>query len=103
MVCAIDVFAFLQRQFRVAVIRKPGVPPFDPELRFPGLYEEGEAFRELFLTKLINGERMAMYAPDFVRKMYRARKELMNILLKVSLRLLALGNDSDERLSRMQS
>ncbi len=34
----------------------------------------GPNFREEFLTKLINAERMAMYAPDFVRKMYRTRK-----------------------------
>ncbi len=49
-----------KRLFRIAVIRKPGVPPIEPKLKYPGIYEEGDNFREIFLTKLINGERMSM-------------------------------------------
>jgi hypothetical protein len=87
-----------KRQYRIAISRKPGVPPIEPKLKYPGIYEEGDNFREVLLTKLINGERMAMvrlscifsffsdtrfqYAPDFVRKMYRTRKELMNLLIR---------------------
>lgn len=71
-----------KKQYRIAVVRKPGVPFIEPKFKYPGVYEEGDVFRELFLTKLINAERLSMYAPDFVRKMYRTRRELMNLTLK---------------------
>lgn len=70
-----------KRRYRVSLVCKPGVRPIEPVFVYPGLYEEGDKFRELFLTKLINAERTSMYAPDFVRKMYRTRKELMSRLL----------------------
>ena len=68
--------------YRISIVRKFGVPAIEPKLTYPAVYEEGDIFREMFLTKLINSERLSMYAPDFVRKMYRTRKELMNVLIK---------------------
>lgn len=71
-----------KRQYRVALARKPGVPVIEPFFKYPAIFEETESFREVFLTKCINSERLAMYAPDFVRKVYRTRKEMMNLTLE---------------------
>ena len=94
--------------YKVSIVRKPGVPIIEPKLKFPAIYEEGDIFREMFLTKLINAERLSMYAPDFVRKMYRTRKELMLILLKdvktkKSSRLTEVLGSTRERIAQISS
>lgn len=66
-------------RYRVNFTCKSGVKPFYPLLT-SGSYEKNDAFRELLLTKLINAERMAFYAPDFAQKMLRTRKMMLESL-----------------------
>ena len=44
--------------YRISIVRKFGVPAIEPKLTYPAVYEEGDIFREMFLTKLINSERL---------------------------------------------
>ena len=75
------VFAAVAREkdfgcFRINVATKPGVPAFGPDIPHNSLVEE-EKFKDWFLTKLINGQRAAMYAPNFKKKLQGTRVELL--------------------------
>ncbi len=68
---------------RLVIVNKVGTVPSFPELPFPPVFEKTDAFRQFFLTKLINAERAAMQSPEFKGKMMRTRKEeLSNIVAK---------------------
>jgi len=66
--------------YKIAIANKTGVPPYRPFLRNPPIYEKGNEFRELLLTKLINAERAAMHSPEFKGKMIRTNKSILENL-----------------------
>lgn len=66
-----------QTFYKVAIANKTGVPPYGPFLHVPSVYQKSNKFKDFLLTKLINSERAAMYAPDFKGKMIRTRKMLL--------------------------
>jgi len=64
--------------YRVQVACKPSVPPFLPFLPDPPIFKKGNKFRDILLTKLINGERSCLsMAKDFSDKMSRTRNQLL--------------------------
>lgn len=65
-------------KYRVGLVCKDGVPPCRPVIHNPPIYEHGTFFRDWLLTKLVNCERAAMYAPDFSHKDSRTRRALLN-------------------------
>ena len=67
-------------KYRFSIASKDGVPPFSPSLPATGLFEPGVAFRNLILTKLINGERAAYKAPAFSGKFQRTRQIMLKEL-----------------------
>lgn len=67
-------------KYRFSIASKDGVPPFSPPLPASGLFEPGVAFRNLILTKLINGERAAYKAPAFTGKFQRTRQIMLKEL-----------------------
>jgi hypothetical protein len=66
-----------QRTYRVAFASKLGVRPFGPFLSHPPIWQHGARFRDFLLTKLVNGERAAMFAPEFRGIALRTRGELL--------------------------
>jgi len=68
--------------YKIAIANKLGVPPYSPYLSSPAIYQKNDEFRDLLLTKMINGERAAMYAPDFRGKMIRTNKTLLEDMAK---------------------
>lgn len=68
--------------YRVEICSKPGVRSFRPYLVAPGIYPKNMDFLELLLLKIVNGERAAMYAPDFRLRMSRTRKMLLKEVMK---------------------
>jgi len=64
--------------YRVSIANKFGVRPYGPLLPNPALFHKGPNFRDFLLTKLINAERAAMYAPDFRQRLAQTK----DILLK---------------------
>lgn len=68
--------------YRMGVVTKEGVPPFQPFIPDPHqyLFPHTPAFREFLLTKLINAERGAYEAPAFATKIKRTRKMLLEEL-----------------------
>jgi len=62
---------------------KPTVPPFTPFLPDPPVFKKGPKFRNILLTKLINGERACLsMASDFSDKMTRTRTQLLEEAVK---------------------
>eukprot|EP01117_Protostelium_nocturnum_P013962 TRINITY_DN5265_c0_g1_i1.p1 TRINITY_DN5265_c0_g1~~TRINITY_DN5265_c0_g1_i1.p1 ORF type:complete len:941 (-),score=379.38 TRINITY_DN5265_c0_g1_i1:45-2867(-) len=69
--------------FKVGFASRSGVPPFGPLLPIPSIFGLSHDFRELLITKLMNGERAAFSAPQFAEKMSRTRKIMLeNIATK---------------------
>lgn len=70
--------------YQVVISNKTGMPPYGPYIAEPPLYRKGDpAFRDMLLTKLINGERCALFrAPDFKFKMQRTRKHMLEDMAK---------------------
>lgn len=71
--------------YKVACINKPGVAPYGPPIPVPGCFDakaDAARLRELVLAKLINGERSAMYAPDFKGKSIATRKTYLARLIQ---------------------
>jgi len=66
----------LQR-YKVAVVSKRGVPPFGPQVPAAAYFEHDSHFRDFLLKKMLNGERAAMAAPIFARKLLKARRDLL--------------------------
>jgi len=69
------------RRYRVSVVAKAGVRPFGPPLPEPPIFD-ATTLRTWLLTKLINAERAAMFAPTFSNKMRRTRNEVLLSLVK---------------------
>eukprot|EP01103_Thecamoeba_quadrilineata_P017213 TRINITY_DN6008_c0_g1_i1.p1 TRINITY_DN6008_c0_g1~~TRINITY_DN6008_c0_g1_i1.p1 ORF type:complete len:594 (+),score=96.42 TRINITY_DN6008_c0_g1_i1:48-1784(+) len=67
--------------YRVCVGAKLGVQPFGPQITCNGIYKKSTEFRSFILTKILNGERAAMYAPDFKQTMQQTRKEALKGLV----------------------
>jgi len=67
-------------KYRFSIASKDGVPPFSPHLPASGFFEPGVAFRNLILTKLINGERAAYKSQAFAGKMQRTRQIMLKEL-----------------------
>eukprot|EP01087_Luapelamoeba_hula_P014984 TRINITY_DN4442_c0_g1_i7.p1 TRINITY_DN4442_c0_g1~~TRINITY_DN4442_c0_g1_i7.p1 ORF type:complete len:723 (-),score=112.05 TRINITY_DN4442_c0_g1_i7:84-2252(-) len=62
------------REYKVALACKYGVVPFEPHLPSPNVISTGRKGRQWFLSKLINAERAAYHASEFVLKLQDARK-----------------------------
>jgi len=71
--------------FRVAVANKFGVKPYEPTLPYPPIFESGPKLKEFILTKLINGERSSMYAPDFRQRMTKTRETHLKDIIETIL------------------
>jgi len=69
--------------YRVGLAFKEGMKKFKPYLPDPDEYvfEHGPAFREFLLTKLINAERAAYFAPSFSSKIKRTKLLLLENFL----------------------
>jgi len=68
--------------YKLGIAYKHGVPECSPSLSELGLYEKkSDAFREYFLTKLINAERASYRAPSFQDKISQARKVLLKSII----------------------
>jgi len=79
------VFAVVQPegdQWRVCLANKFGVKPYAPILPEPCLFNRDSKFRDFLLTKLVNGERAAMYAPDFRGTLARTREVLLRSMVE---------------------
>jgi len=70
------------RSYKIAFTNKLGTQPYGPVLPAGGVYPKGDSLREFLLAKLINGERAAMYAPDFKGKGVRTRVALLQDIIK---------------------
>jgi len=70
--------------YKVAVISKEHVPPYDPPIPYPPIFEKGEQFREFLFYKMINGERASNFAPDFLIRNIRTRKAYLTQILSKS-------------------
>jgi len=64
--------------YRVSSARKDGVPKFGPALHDSTLFESGEDFRNLLLTKLINGNLAALRAPELSRLFSKPKELFLN-------------------------
>ncbi|PRP77469.1 RapGAP/RanGAP domain-containing protein, partial [Planoprotostelium fungivorum] len=60
--------------YKISFAYKGGIGMADPLLPGPASFPATQALRELILTKLINAERRAMYAPGFVTKMQKTKE-----------------------------
>ncbi|PRP85752.1 GTPase-activating Rap/Ran-GAP domain-like protein 3 [Planoprotostelium fungivorum] len=79
------VFAVVQPEgdkLRVCLANKFGVKPYTPNLPEPCLFEKNSYLKRFLLTKLINGERAAMYAPDFRGTLARTREVLLRSMVE---------------------
>jgi len=63
--------------YRIGFASKDGVHSIEPALPFPPVFEKNDRFKDFLLTKAINSERAAMYAPSFVAKLSKTRKTLL--------------------------
>jgi RAP1 GTPase activating protein 1 len=70
--------------YRVAFVSRAGVPPYGPFLSDPPVYRRNDPlFREFLLTKLVNGERSALYrAPVFASKLKRTRTSILTDIVE---------------------
>jgi len=67
--------------YKVAFAYKGGVGMSQPLLPSPASFPRNKFFRDLLLTKLINSERGAMYAPSFVNKVARTKELQIQALI----------------------
>jgi len=77
----IVVQAVKGEKYRISVVCKKDVPPFGPAFPANGIFEKTPLLRDFLLTLLINGERAAMFAPDFSNKLSRTREALLREIL----------------------
>jgi len=70
-------------KYRLAFASKQGVPPYNPLLPKDGIFDKSDPLlRDFLITKLINGERMAMYGQEFSTKMNNTRQTLLSNMYK---------------------
>jgi len=65
---------FGSTHYKIAFAYKGGIGMGRPLLPYPPVFPKGVQLREFLLTKLINSERSAMYAPDFVSKIAKTKQ-----------------------------
>lgn len=68
--------------YHIQIANRPGVKPSRPFLPIPSVFKRNELFKLMFLIKLINAERAAMYAKDFAVRLARTRREVLADLQK---------------------
>ncbi|KAJ0175515.1 hypothetical protein K1T71_008674 [Dendrolimus kikuchii] len=68
--------------YSIAVSRAKEVPLFGPPIRDGAVYPKGEAFTDLLLSKIINGENAAIQSPKFSTMATRTRQEYLKDLAK---------------------
>eukprot|EP01113_Clastostelium_recurvatum_P028321 TRINITY_DN3427_c0_g1_i4.p1 TRINITY_DN3427_c0_g1~~TRINITY_DN3427_c0_g1_i4.p1 ORF type:complete len:606 (+),score=211.67 TRINITY_DN3427_c0_g1_i4:79-1896(+) len=68
--------------YRLEIASRDGVPAFRPDLPSPCAFEKSDVFRDLLLTKLINGEVATYDAPAFKMKIQRTRLQLLKDIQK---------------------
>jgi len=61
-------------KYRIAVAGKHGVKPFGPKIPEVCQFEKGSQLKDFLLTKLINAERAALYAPGFCDRLALGRR-----------------------------
>jgi len=71
-----------ERHYRLAVVRRAEVPPFDPQLPEDTLFKSGPEFHEFLLTKLLNAEKAAYKTDVIGTKLRRTRTALLQDLAK---------------------
>ncbi|XP_032515354.2 signal-induced proliferation-associated 1-like protein 2 [Danaus plexippus] len=68
--------------YSIAVSRAKEVPLFGPPIKDGAVYPKGEAFTDLLLSKVINGENAAIQSPKFSTMATRTRQEYLKDLSK---------------------
>ncbi|KAF9418734.1 hypothetical protein HW555_004562 [Spodoptera exigua] len=68
--------------YSIAVSRAKEVPLFGPPIKDGAIYPKGEAFTDLLLSKVINGENAAIQSPKFSTMATRTRQEYLKDLAK---------------------
>ncbi|XP_045534486.1 signal-induced proliferation-associated 1-like protein 3 [Papilio machaon] len=68
--------------YSIAVSRAKEVPLFGPPIKDGAVYPKGDAFTELLLSKVINGENAAIQSPKFSTMATRTRQEYLKDLAK---------------------
>lgn len=71
--------------YRIEIGCKEGVLPFGPDLPNPPLLTTSDKCRRWLLSKLVNSERAAYYAPDFLMKFRNTRKAQLQAIIEESL------------------
>jgi len=71
-----------KQMYRISLAFKGGFGIAAPLLPYPPVFEATPMFREFLLTKLINCERMAMYAPSFVNKLAKTKELQMAAVIE---------------------
>jgi len=66
----------------MAITCKEGVAKFKPHTSEEVLYEKGDNFLELLLTKLINAERAAYCSPKFRKIIENMRKDILDEIME---------------------
>jgi len=77
-----------ETHYKVAIAYKGGIGMAQPLLPYPPIFPKSDMLRGFLLTKLINSERGAMYAPDFVSKIAKTKQlqleDVINTLKNLS-------------------
>ncbi|CAG4986744.1 unnamed protein product [Parnassius apollo] len=68
--------------YSIAVSRAKEVPLFGPPIKDGAVYPKGDAFTDLLLSKVINGENAAIQSPKFSTMATRTRQEYLKDLAK---------------------
>ncbi|CAG9129232.1 unnamed protein product [Plutella xylostella] len=68
--------------YSIAVSRAKEVPLFGPPIKDGAVYPKGEAFTDLLLAKVINGENAAIQSPKFSAMATRTRQEYLKELAR---------------------
>lgn len=69
-----------QVRYRISVVQREGVPPFQPPVAFPPLYERSAATRHFLLSKIVAGELASLHAPGFRSRIISSRQKLLQVL-----------------------
>jgi len=67
--------------YKISIAHKQGVRPSSPFLPTPAIFPKSDYFRQFLLTKLINCERAALFAPEFAEKLQRTRTLLLRDII----------------------
>jgi len=68
--------------YKIDFVIKDGVPLFGPPLPDAFLIEKGPEFRNILLTKILNGERAAYASPAFLPKLKKTRQQLLEEIVQ---------------------